>query len=127
MNKHIAVALILLLPALSQAQLGGLMKKVKNKAEQRLEQKVDRGIDRSLDQLEGKPTAAPAQNTPAAQPAAAPAATQTEAAKPEKETIKSYSKFDFVPGERIIYAEDFAQDAIGELPLTWNASGKGEV
>lgn len=124
MNKHIAAALMLLLPALCQAQLGGLMKKVKNKAEQRLEQKVDRGIDRSLDQLEGKPTAAPAQNTTAAQPAAA---APTEAPKPEKETIKSYSKFDFVPGERIIYAEDFSQDAIGELPLTWNASGKGEV
>lgn len=127
MNKYIVAALILLLPAISQAQLGGLMKKVKNKAEQRLEQKVDRGIDRSLDQLEGKPTATTVKNTPAAQPAAAPAAAQTESPKPEKETIKSYSKFDFVPGERIIYAEDFAQDAIGELPLTWNASGKGEV
>ncbi|NTS39894.1 OmpA family protein [Flavisolibacter sp. BT320] len=128
MNKPLVAVLILLLPAVSQAQFGGLMKKVKNKAEQRLEQKVDKGIDRSLDQLEGKGAPAQASNSqPATAPAPAPAATQAEPAKPEKATLKSYSKFDFVPGEKIIYAEDFAQDAVGELPLTWNASGKGEV
>ena len=45
----------------------------------------------------------------------------------QTETVKSFSKFDFVPGEKIIYTEDFAQDAIGELPLNWNSTGKGEV
>jgi outer membrane protein OmpA-like peptidoglycan-associated protein len=39
----------------------------------------------------------------------------------------SYSKFDFVPGENIIYFDDFASAPLGELPLGWNASGKGEV
>ena len=27
--------------------------------------------------------------------------------------LKSYSHFDFVPGDSILYAEDFAQDVIG--------------
>ncbi|MDQ3277709.1 MAG: hypothetical protein M3Q06_05255, partial [Bacteroidota bacterium] len=127
MTKHSFAFLILLLPLVSLAQFGGLLKKAKNNAEQRIERKVDNGINRTLDQLEGKNPPSTASNTTATQPAPAQTAAQPEAAKPEKETIRSYSKFDFVPGEKIIYAEDFAQDAIGELPLTWNASGKGEV
>jgi outer membrane protein OmpA-like peptidoglycan-associated protein len=129
MTKYRFAFLILLLPAASQAQFGGLLKKAKTNAEQRIERKVDNGINRTLDQLEGKNPPATANTTTTTQPAAAPAQTaaQPAASKPEKETIRSYSKFDFIPGEKIIYAEDFAQDAIGELPLTWNASGKGEV
>ncbi|HVF96389.1 MAG TPA: OmpA family protein [Flavisolibacter sp.] len=47
---------------------------------------------------------------------------------PDSDTaLKSFSKFDFVPGEKVIYAEDFAGDAVGELPLNWNTTGKGEV
>lgn len=42
-------------------------------------------------------------------------------------SFRAYSKFDFIPGEKIIYSEDFSQDAVGELPLKWNTSGKGEV
>ncbi|GAA4111566.1 hypothetical protein GCM10022393_09370 [Aquimarina addita] len=42
-------------------------------------------------------------------------------------TFEVYSKFDFVPGERIIAFEDFSQDAIGDLPARWNSSGSAEV
>ncbi|MBD2704287.1 OmpA family protein [Spirosoma sp. BT702] len=42
-------------------------------------------------------------------------------------TLKSYSKFDFVPGEKVVAAEDFMQDAIGDFPAKWNSSGTGEV
>jgi OOP family OmpA-OmpF porin len=41
--------------------------------------------------------------------------------------FKSYSKFDFVPGEKIIFAENFEQDAIGEFPLKWFTNGSAEV
>ncbi|HKG07199.1 MAG TPA: OmpA family protein [Pedobacter sp.] len=42
-------------------------------------------------------------------------------------SINTYSKFDFVPGEQIIYAEDFLQDNVGELPLNWNSNSSGVV
>jgi outer membrane protein OmpA-like peptidoglycan-associated protein len=130
MYKFIAGLLIILTPGLSQAQFGNMLKKAKNTVGQRIENNVDKEINKTLDQLEGKSSSAPASNTGTAPVAAKPAATvtaQPTAAKPEKETVKSFSRFDFVPGEKIVYAEDFAQDAVGELPLTWNASGKGEV
>ena len=42
-------------------------------------------------------------------------------------TIKSYSKYDFVPGERIIVIEDFMQDAVGDLPDKWNTNSAAET
>ncbi|OBX25132.1 OmpA family protein [Gelidibacter algens] len=44
-----------------------------------------------------------------------------------KTGITTYSKFDFVPGEHIIYAENFEQDVIGEFPLKWFTNGSAEV
>jgi hypothetical protein len=45
----------------------------------------------------------------------------------EKVSFEAYSKFDFIPGETIIAAEDFAQDEIGDLPARWNTNTSVEV
>lgn len=42
-------------------------------------------------------------------------------------SMKSFSKFDFIPGEKIIAVEDFSQDAIGDFPAKWNTNASGEV
>ncbi|MFN3874408.1 MAG: hypothetical protein ACK4L7_00660, partial [Flavobacteriales bacterium] len=42
-------------------------------------------------------------------------------------TLKSYSKYDFIPGEQVVAVEDFMQDAIGDFPAKWNTNGAGEV
>jgi len=49
------------------------------------------------------------------------------AAKPEKAAFASYSKFDFVPGEKVVASEDFLQDAVGDFPAKWNTNSSGEV
>jgi OOP family OmpA-OmpF porin len=41
--------------------------------------------------------------------------------------FQSFSKFDFVPGEKIVAMEDFTQDAIGDFPAKWNTNASGEV
>jgi outer membrane protein OmpA-like peptidoglycan-associated protein len=41
--------------------------------------------------------------------------------------LTAYSKFDFVPGSKIIAFEDFSQDAIGDFPDKWNTNSTGEV
>ncbi len=38
-----------------------------------------------------------------------------------------YSKFDFVPGNKILLFDDFSLDNIGDFPAKWNANGSGEV
>ncbi|HEX7585264.1 MAG TPA: hypothetical protein VF373_11285 [Prolixibacteraceae bacterium] len=42
-------------------------------------------------------------------------------------SLAAYSKFDFVPGEKVIFYEDFSQDAIGDFPALWNTNGSAEV
>ncbi len=42
-------------------------------------------------------------------------------------TLKVYSKFDFVPGEKLLYYDDFGDDFIGDFPAKWNTNGSGEV
>src|SRR5258705_1792408 len=41
--------------------------------------------------------------------------------------IKAYSKYDFIPGEKIIVFEDFAQDAVGDFPDKWNTNASAEI
>lgn len=42
-------------------------------------------------------------------------------------SLQTYSKYDFVPGEKILAYEDFSQDAIGDFPDKWNTNSAGEV
>jgi len=98
----LTAALLLGTPGYSQFK--SLINKVKSKVDQRVD----------------------AAFTPAA-PAAGSTATAGAPATDSKPGLKSFSKYDFVPGEKILYADDFAQDNIGELPTAWNSNGSGEV
>ncbi|WP_343487872.1 OmpA family protein [Allomuricauda sp. d1] len=42
-------------------------------------------------------------------------------------TIEVYSKFDFVPGDKQLFFDDFANDFIGDFPSRWNTNAGGEV
>jgi len=37
------------------------------------------------------------------------------------------SKFDFVPGEKVIFYDDFNSENIGDFPAQWTTNGSGEV
>ncbi|RDB04670.1 OmpA family protein [Runella aurantiaca] len=41
--------------------------------------------------------------------------------------FKTYSKFDFVSGEKVVAFENFDQDQIGDFPAKWNTNGSGEI
>jgi OOP family OmpA-OmpF porin len=44
-----------------------------------------------------------------------------------KSDLRTYSKFDFIPGEKILAYDDFSGDAVGDFPSTWNTNSTGEV
>ncbi len=99
-----------------------ILKKVKEKVEEKTENKIDEAIDKSLDNADQNEEdsngtdSSQIQNDEAVPTAAA-----------GKEELKSYSKFDFVPGEQVIFYDDFSQDNIGDFPALWNTNGSGEV
>ena len=49
------------------------------------------------------------------------------AAQTNDSLTRIYSKFDFVPGEKVIFFDDFSQENIGDFPVQWNTTGSGEV
>lgn len=122
--------LILICSASSQAQIGNLLErakqKTKNKVNQRVDQKMDQAIDKSLDKAEDAPkknTKNSSNNTPAETSSEETPGSKSSAPP----SLKSYSKFDFVPGEKLVAAEDFSQDAVGDFPAGWNTNGSGEI
>jgi OmpA-OmpF porin, OOP family len=37
------------------------------------------------------------------------------------------SKFDFIPGEKVIFYDDFTVDNVGDFPASWTTNGSGEI
>lgn len=46
---------------------------------------------------------------------------------PGPKNLQAYSKFDFIPGTDILFAADFSNDALGDLPEGWITSSTLEV
>jgi OmpA-OmpF porin, OOP family len=48
-------------------------------------------------------------------------------ASQEQQSLQSFSKYDFVPGDKVILFDDFSQDAVGDFPALWTANAAGEI
>ncbi len=109
-----------------------LKDKVKEKVEQKADEKVDEGIDKGLDGVEEGVEGAveggdeeSSENTDKTKPVVKKDG--SEIVSDEKTKLESYSKYDFIPGEKIIFFEDFSQDNVGDFPALWNTNNSGEV
>lgn len=135
MNKVILTLTILAFPVLLSAQFSSILKKTQDKvnakANSRIDQKIDKTIDDTFDKVEGKE---PAKDDPSPpqKPQAAPNPAKEEKAvvatnPTAAPVVTSFAKYDFIPGEKIIYSNDFSAESMGELPTGWNSSGNGAV
>ena len=41
--------------------------------------------------------------------------------------FKTYSNFDFLPGNEVLFFDDFSSEMIGDFPVMWNTTGSGEI
>jgi len=55
------------------------------------------------------------------------AAQQEQRAAPAEQKLSATSKYDFIPGESLMFFDDFTQDNIGDFPGLWNTNGSGEI
>lgn len=110
--------------------------KIKEKASKKVEKQVDKQVDKVLDntekKIEEKVKKKDDSNTndmPAEDDENI--ATNDNAVNkivPEDNPkLASYTKYDFVPGDQVLFFEDFSQDAIGDFPTLWTTNGSGEV
>jgi len=114
-------------------------RKINNKVNQRLNQRTDQAIDKGLDKVEegikkdakksdNKDQAKENQNNKDNKQAGTDNQAQADKSGGQEQTqLQSYSKYDFVPGEKVIFFEDFSQDAVGDFPALWNTNGSAEV
>jgi OmpA-OmpF porin, OOP family len=132
MKKILASAILCTLYHISTAQLGGILKQkaaegVRQGTQTATEKAVDKTIDKSLGKIfngkKNKKGNTENEAGPETENKKIPAAnTKTETAQ-----LKTYSKYDFIPGEKIIVFDDFMQDAVGDFPAKWNTNASGEI
>jgi outer membrane protein OmpA-like peptidoglycan-associated protein len=108
MKKIVLLLGLLTTFSIVQAQL---LKKLKDKVDKSVDKTVD---DATKGKKDEKGNGETSENTGAGN-------------KGEPATMKTYSKYDFVPGERIIVFEDFMQDAVGDFPDKWNTNASAEI
>ena len=116
----------------AQSLLERTRNRVKEKIEQRIEEKTDEAVDKGLDKTEdaikksGKKVKKQTTTTDTNQ-TTEESDEETNGAKTNKTKMESYTKYDFIPGDKVLYFEDFSQDAIGDFPALWTTNGGGEV
>lgn len=96
---------------------GQLLKKITDKAKEKIDKKADKTTDETVNGKKDENKTNEVRDT-----------TTTPVTNSNQSTsLKVYSKYDFVPGEKILVFEDFMQDAIGDFPAKWNTNATGEV
>jgi hypothetical protein len=131
--KKLIIILLFIVPVAGISQSAFLEKaknRTKNKVEQRGLNKIDKETDKKLDEIEEGASSKDKKDSKDKEEKRKEGKGTDESSKTPSETeteLKSYSKYDFVPGENVVYLEDFAQDEIGELPENWNTGGKAEL
>lgn len=128
--------------AFSQINIGG---KIKDKAQDKLEQKTDNTIDKGFDKTEegvngvfkkkdkdkdkdgDKDSESTDKNDNNSDTGDGDVDANAEKSSETGQKLESYTQYDFVPGDQILFFEDFSQDAIGDFPALWTSNSSGEV
>lgn len=142
--KSLAYLFLLIALGLSDvaapAQILDVRRAVRNKVVNKVNNNIDRAIDKQLNKVEdsiiksvnGKNEAETGGKTAGENASAtvkdqdAPKA-ESAAVQSQQETLQAYSKYDFIPGEKVIFFDDFSQDAVGDFPALWTADAPGEI
>lgn len=106
-------------------------KKVTNQSNNRANQRTDKAVDKGLDAVENgikgvfkkgnKATEEQEDQTEVNE------GKENEPSGKEEKALESFSKYDFIPGEKVVFYDDFSQDAVGDFPVMWNTNGSAEI
>ncbi|SFK63568.1 OmpA family protein [Proteiniphilum acetatigenes] len=133
----ISLFLLIATQADAQSWLDKVGKKVENAAkrtvERKAEQKTEDAVGKAVDKAIDKDTYKESEKDKDVETIEW---TEMESGEIEKSAgskqggapkLEAYSKYDFVPGDQILFYEDFSQDAIGDFPALWTTNVSGEV
>jgi len=122
----IALLSLLLININAHSQiLKKLGNKIKDKATQRADQKTDQTIDKGLDKTEaginnaGKTGSTTTPATTTSTTGQPPVNQSIKDTTPTPAVFKAYQNYDFIPGEKILFEDHFADDKDGEFATHW--------
>jgi outer membrane protein OmpA-like peptidoglycan-associated protein len=121
MKKYLLFLLLWFPFSTTSAQLGDILKR---KAGEGARQGAASGTEKALDKGVDKLFHRNKKNSPLPDSATAG---QPAAPAPSAIPLSTYSKYDFVPGEKILGFDDFSQDAVGDFPGKWTTNASGEI
>ena len=104
----------------------------KNAVERRVEQKAEEVTEKAMDKAEESVTKEDKNKKSASNEEEEEGAIVTEEkgenmAANTSQKLTGTSQYDCVPGDQILFYDDFSQDAIGDFPALWTTNGSGEV
>ena len=130
MKKLYFIISILLLVGFTQNTQAQILDKVKKKTEQKVKKEAEKKVNEEVDKLFGKDKnkkdtskTAPKTKTVKESKVNQPTVTGTD----KDMQLLTSSKFDFIPGEKVLLCDDFTSDNIGDFPVLWNTTGSGEI
>jgi OOP family OmpA-OmpF porin len=125
MKKLFMIICILLIAVYSRAQVKNILNKTKDKVLTNSGDKSGKKGETEKEESEsGNNNSSGKEEN---QNQASSAASQMDTVAPQPAAFKAYSKYDFVPGEKVIAFEDFSTGSIGDFPAGWNTNGAGEI
>jgi flagellar motor protein MotB len=137
MKKFLFVFLLMMATQVVFGQIGD---RIKSQINQRKDTKVNNAINKGLDKLENKIGGAAGKDVKTAPKEAEAPESQESKAEPEEvqgepnpsaitvSPEKSYARFDFVPGDKVILEDNFIGETPDEIPSLWvPTSGQVEV
>ncbi len=116
--------------------------KLKSQANNRINDRIDQGIDKGLNKIEegvgsvfkkqeseksSEEEVESPQNDQGSDSKGDGQESEKDSVTKPQVKIESSTKYDFVAGDKILFFEDFSQDAIGDFPALWTTEGSGEV
>ena len=116
-----------------------ITKRIERKVENKVAEKIEKEIDKSVDGDKKPKTKTPEKASEKtsgkeSEKNQAPENTGTEktagtnsATSSDKPDLQAFSRYDFIPGDKIIEQENFESDAVGDFPLRWNTDAAGEI
>lgn len=114
------------------AQVADPKQAAKDGATDHVNNNINNGVNNSLDKAESsikglfrKKSKASAKDSSGQKPAS-DVGMQQGGGKTDSPPMKVYANYDFVPGDKILFADDFSDDQDGEFPAHWElTSGQG--
>ena len=108
------LAIVLAAPLVHAGPFDKLKKKVETKVSEKTDKATDKAIDKKAEEPEKKSDAPASEGEPKGAGSGSVSSVST--------------KFDFVPGDHVIFTDDFTQDELGEFPTRWTLNtGTWEV